>query len=212
MQWHGSWTVDVSEVGEGSRHIRPNQAGEVQVCWHSVEGWEVVVLGGIVMVVVPDGSRQPNQPGLRHEVVVVNVGAGVGVGPVVVASVVVVGSLHPNHPGVLQVEVEVVEVSEVVVDIIDVVVVSSRQPHHPGVWHVEVLDLVGDVVVDVVIVVVPPGSVPLLSKNFQRAQSTHSFSATQSGTSSYSSITVEITVRILWFPMPTLQPLSSTVS
>lgn len=152
----------------------------------------MVVLGGVVVVVVLVGSRQPNQPGSRHELVVVDVvgsavvvsvGAGVGVRPDEVAVVVVVGSLHPNHPGVLQVEVEVVEGSEVVVDTI--VVVSSRQPHHPGVWQVDVLVLIGeDVVEDVMIVVVPPGSVPLLSKNFQRAQSTHSFSWTQFGTSS----------------------------
>lgn len=75
--------------------------------------------------------------------------------------VVVVGSLHPNQPGVLQVLV-VVECSVVVVT--EVVVGSSRQPHHPGVLHVCVRVRVLEVV-EVVVVVVE--SVPLLSKNFQ---------------------------------------------
>lgn len=53
--------------------------------------------------------------------------------------VVDVSSLHPNHPGVLQVAVDVVVVVVLVlVALPSVVVVSSRQPHHPGVWHVVV--------------------------------------------------------------------------
>jgi hypothetical protein len=151
IQWHGSREGDVSGAGEGSRQIKPNQAGEVHVCWHSVEGFEVVVLGGVAVVAVVVGSRHPNQPGSWHELVevvdvdvvecsVVSIGGGVGVGPVDVAAVVVVGSLHPNQPGVLQVEVEVVEISEVVVEPIDVVVVvSSTQPHHPRVLQVDVV-------------------------------------------------------------------------
>jgi len=45
--------------------------------------------------------------------------------------VVVVSSLHPNQPGVLQVDVDVVVVLVLVV--VEVVVVSSKHPHHPGV-------------------------------------------------------------------------------
>lgn len=77
--------------------------------------------------------------------------------------VVVVGSLHPNQPGVLQVDVEV-EVVEVVVMVVE----SSRQPHQPGVLQVSVRVKVGDVVVAVVVVVI---SEPLLRKNFQSTQS-----------------------------------------
>jgi hypothetical protein len=55
--------------------------------------------------------------------------------------VVVVSSLQPNHPGVLQVEVVVVVV--VLVEVTGfVVVVSSKHPHQPGVWHVDVRVLV----------------------------------------------------------------------
>jgi len=82
--------------------------------------------------------------------------------------VVVVGSLQPNQPGVLQVEVEVDDVLvEVVVVVVGPdVVFSSRQPHQPGVLHVSVL-----VRVDVELRVLVIGSVPLLSKNFQLKQS-----------------------------------------
>lgn len=130
----------------------------------------------------------------------VTVGAGVAV---------VVGSLHPNQPGVRQVVVVAVLVGEVVVVVVVVaVVLSSRQPHHPGVLHVEVL--VGDAVVVVVVVVV--ASDPLLRKNFQSSQSKHSSSATHEGTLSYFIITSDITFSILWVPRPTRQPLSATVS
>lgn len=94
--------------------------------------------------------------------------------------VVVVGSLHPNQPGVWQVVVVAVVVAvldEVVVPV--VVVVSSRQPHHPGVLQVWVL-----IAEEVVVVVVVVESEPLLSKYFQLKQSTHSVSASQVGTSS----------------------------
>lgn len=69
---------------------------------------------------------------------VVMTGAGSALGDViVVVKVIVVGSLHPNHPGVLQVEVVIVLVM-VVVGVFDVVVDSSRQPHQPGVLQVSV--------------------------------------------------------------------------
>jgi hypothetical protein len=89
---------------------------------------------------------------------------GVAEGAGAVVSVeVVVGSLHPNQPGVLHVVVVVV------VDVLEdevvgvVVVVLSRQPHHPGVLHVVVRVVVelDELVVDVLL------SEPLLSKNFQ---------------------------------------------
>lgn len=132
------------------------------------------------------GSLQPpNQPRWLHDAVVVDMGivevrltvfvmegAGAAVG---VVDVVVVWSLQPNQPGVLQVEVdvEVVELEEVVV-----VVVSSRQPHQPGVLQVVVLVLVlvdeDDDEVEV--------SDPLLSKKFQLKQSRHSDCRSHFGT------------------------------
>ena len=86
--------------------------------------------------------------------VVVGVAEGAGA---VVPVRVVVGSLHPNQPGVLHVVVVEDEVVEVVV------VVSSRQPHHPGVLHVVVRVVVE---LDELVVEILP-SEPLLSKNFQ---------------------------------------------
>lgn len=105
-----------------------------------------------------------------------------------VGGVVVVGSLQPNQPGVLQVEVDVLidEVDEV--DI--VVVVSSKQPHHPGVLQVDVRVIGGELVVVVVVVVI---SEPLLRKNFHKWQSKHSSSRSHEGTSSYSLMTSDIT-------------------
>jgi hypothetical protein len=50
--------------------------------------------------------------------------------------VVLVGSsLQPNHPGVLQVDVEdvVVVVVLLLVCVPELVVLSSKHPHHPGV-------------------------------------------------------------------------------
>jgi hypothetical protein len=93
---------------------------------------------------------------VRCAEVAVSVADGEGIA---VATVVVVGSLHPNQPGVLQ--VVVVELVDEVVVIF--VVVSSRQPHHPGVLHVvvRVLVEVDELEVDVLL------SEPLLSKNFQ---------------------------------------------
>lgn len=107
---------------------------------------------------------------------VVNV--GLGVAPVFEVSV---GSLQPNQPGVLQlVVVDVAALVAVDVELTVVVVDSSRQPHQPGVLQVVVRVRVFDVLVvrDVVV------SEPLLSKNFQLEQSTHSVSAVHGGTSS----------------------------
>lgn len=115
------------------------------------------------------GSRHPNQPGVWQVDVLLGwmvegwVGEGAGVAEMEDDDIVLVGSLHPNHPCVLHVVV-VVDVSSVVV-VVDVVVVSSKHPHHPGVLHVSVLVCVV-VLVELELVVLPPGSVPLLSKNF----------------------------------------------
>jgi hypothetical protein len=98
---------------------------------------------------------------VRYAEVAVSVADGEGIA---VATVVVVGSLHPNQPGVLQVVVVEVVVVEVVDEVVVIfVVVSSRQPHHPGVLHVvvRVLVEVDELEVDVLL------SEPLLSKNFQ---------------------------------------------
>lgn len=182
------------------------------------EGTDEVIVGaavigggkgpvGLITLLVGSGSsRQPqNLPGMRQEVdvdVVVVV-----VGSVEVVSVVVVLSLHPNHPGVLHVDVEVEVV--VVVVVVGVPVVLSRHPHHPGVWQVDVRVLVRVVAVELEDVVV---SVPLLSYIFHWAQSRHSGVSTHSGTSSYFMITSWMTDRILWVPIPTRHPLSATTS
>ena len=215
-------------VGEGSKHIRPNQASDVHELVLAVLDTVECDVGGDVTewrCLVEDRSWQPKKrPGVLQWLWVVEDGAnvwlslrcpvgltvvvivGLGVAPVLD---VCVGSLQPNQPGVLQLVVVGV-VSRVVVDVEVVVVVvdSSRQPHQPGVLHVDVRVRVLDVL-DVRDVVV---SEPLLSKNFQLKQSTHSVSAVHAGSSSYASMTFLITPRILWFPIPTLQPLSSTVS
>ena len=147
--------------------------------------------GGLDEIIGDVGFRQwPNQSRWRQvdkegkEVDVVRVavtgGAGVALGNDV-ANVVVVRSLHPNQPGVWQVEVEVVEVDDVLVVVVVVLVVSSRHPHHPGVLQVEVrVRVVVQVDEDDVV-----KSDPLLSKYFQLKQSTHSSSAAHFGTSSY---------------------------
>jgi hypothetical protein len=77
--------------------------------------------------------------------------------------VVVVSSLHPNQPGVLHVEVVVVEVL-VLVDVSDVV--SSRHPHQPGVLQVDVRVCILVEDVDVVLALL---LLPMVS--FQRGQS-----------------------------------------
>lgn len=99
--------------------------------------------------------------------VVVRVGAGSALGDViVVVRVIVVGSLQPNQPGVLQEEVVMVLVM-VVVGV--VVVDSSRQPHQPGVLQVSVR--VCEVVLVGLLVLLVVVSLLLLSKNFQLKQS-----------------------------------------
>lgn len=99
--------------------------------------------------------------------VVVIVCAGSALGDViVVVRVMVVGSLQPNQPGVLQEEVVMVLVM-VVVEV--VVVDSSRQPHQPGVLQVSVR--VCEVVLDGLLVLLVVVSLLLLSKNFQLKQS-----------------------------------------
>jgi hypothetical protein len=99
--------------------------------------------------------------------VVVTVGAGSALGDViVVVKVIVVGSLQPNQPGVLQEEVVMVLVM-VVVGV--VVVDSSRQPHQPGVLQVSVR--VCEVVLVGLLVLLVVVSLLLLSKNFQLKQS-----------------------------------------
>lgn len=167
---------------------------------------------GLVVVVVSSSSQQPHHlPGVSQvvvgvAVVVVDDDDVVSCVVVAVVTVLVVLSLHPNHPGVLQVDVDV----DVVVVIVETpVVVVSRQPHQPGVLHVDVRVRVRVVVVDVEVVVV---SVPLLSYIFHWAQSRHSGVKEHSGTSSYFKMTSAMTARILCVPIPTRHPLSATTS
>lgn len=130
------------------------------------------------------------RPGVRHVVVAVwEVCVGVNVvvttaaevlvsDEVVDVEVVSIGSRQfPNHEYLLQVAV-VVTVVEVDDEDDGTVVDSSRQPHQPGVLHVAVLveDVMDVVDLDVV------GTDPLLSKNFQLKQSTHSVSVVGAGT------------------------------
>ena len=112
-------------VDEGAGSLQPNQPSVS----HVVDGdderdlsSEVVVtalvVGGTVVVVtvIFFDSLQPNQPGVKHVVVVYVV---VTTGVVVVADAVVDSSRHPHHPGVLQVVVLVrVEVEVVGVDVV----------------------------------------------------------------------------------------------
>jgi hypothetical protein len=100
----------------------------------------------------------------------VTIGAGAAEGEViVVVRVIVVGSLQPNQPGVLQVVVVNVLVI-VVVEVVDVVVEdSSRQPHQPGVLQVSVR--VSEVELEETVVLLVVVSLLLLSKNFQLKQS-----------------------------------------
>jgi hypothetical protein len=126
---------------------------------------------------------------------VVTVGAGAAEGEVmVVVRVMVLGSLQPNQPGVLQVVVVSVLVI-VVVEVVDVVVVdSSRQPHQPGVLQVSVR--VSDFVLEETVVLLVMVSLLLLSKNVQLKQSWQSVSSSQLGTVSYFSSTSLITLTI----------------
>lgn len=121
---------------------------------------------GSVVEVVSSSSQQPHHlPGVSQVVVgvadvVVVVVVVVMADVEVIVLVVVVLSLHPNQPGVLQVDVE--DELDVVVGVTPEVVLS-RQPHHPGVLQVDVRVRVRVVVVEVAVVVV---SVPLLSYIF----------------------------------------------
>lgn len=159
------------------------------------------------------GSLHPNHPGILHVLVelaaelegdarfvevvvtgvldvVVTIGAGAAVGDVmVIVRVMVVGSLQPNQPGVLQ--DEVVRVLVIVVVGVGGVVVSSKQPHQPGVLQVSVRvwEVVLECLLELVVV-----SLLLLSKNFQLKQSWHSKSSSQEGTVSYFSMTSLITL------------------
>jgi hypothetical protein len=131
--------------------MRPNQPSSVHV---------VVVAVGVGIVDLreprewPGGSspskQPPNQPGYLHDEVdaeevgecevVVTEGAGAGLAfVVVIVDVSSSGSLslQPNQPGVLQVDVDEVDVVLIVVVALPVVD-SSRQPHHPGVLQVSV--------------------------------------------------------------------------
>jgi len=143
--------------------------------------------------------------------VVVTMGAGAAEGDVmVVVRVIVLGSLQPNQPGVLQVVVVSVLVI-VVVGVCDVVVVdSSRQPHQPGVLQVSVR--VCEVVVEETVLLLVVVSLLLLSKKDQLKQSWQSVSSSQLGTVSYFSITSLMTLTIRWVPTPIRQPRSPTVS
>ena len=210
-------------VGEGSTQIKPNHSFEVQVVL--VEEGNEEVEEGLAVVVVEVGSLQPNQPGVLHvleldayvldvgvwERVVVTVGHGMALEDVVgLCEVVVVGSLHPNQPGVSQVVDVEVEVELVVVEVTLVVVDSSKHPHQPGVLQVSVLVRVAEVEVGGLLVVVV--SVPLLSKNFQRTQSVQSVSSSHSGTVSYFVMTSLITLAIRCDHTLFRHPRSPTVS
>lgn len=156
---------------------------------------ERVVGGGVmacrVLVELVELSQQPQKkPGVWHTEVV---GGGVAVVPVLVF----VGSLHPNHPGLVHVVVglgTVVVGAGVGICVVEVVVVGSLHPNQPGVLHVEVVlvevvEVVVAVVVSsrhphhpgvlhvdvlvkvgevVMVVVVVVPSEPLLLKNFHR--------------------------------------------
>lgn len=152
-----------------SKHINPKKPSDVQVVV------EAVLEAIDVLTRVLDGGsspskQSPNHPGYLHDVVVgrevvVNVAVGTGraMCDVVFSSS---PSLHPNQPGVLQVDVDDV----VVVDVffVAVVVGSSRQPHQPGVLQVSVLVLVLGLVVEVGLLdLVVLLSVPFDSKYFQ---------------------------------------------
>jgi hypothetical protein len=141
--------------------------------------WQPQMMPGVLQVLEGESEAEEVDVVLVRSGQLVNPGdwQEVGVGALVVVSegpgvavavVVVVGSLHPNHPGVLQVEVLVVDDSVVVeVVVVVVVVVSSRHPHQPGVLHVDVFVDVGvEVGVEVVDI---SESLPL--KNFHSWQS-----------------------------------------
>ena len=123
--WHV--LVDVASGQSGCSHV---------VVAGSDESWSSVV---VVVDVV--SSQQPQKcPGvLQMDEEMVEM------------PMVVVLSLQPNHPGVLQVDVDVVVV---VGSVVVVVVVLSQQPNQPGVLHVDVeVDVVVETEVGPVVVV-----------------------------------------------------------
>lgn len=157
----------LSSLKEESKPVQ-NTISHRKPSFHSAVGLAVAV------VEVEVGSLQPHHPGVLQVVeeelrledsddevlvlvtgavedVVVTTGAALG-DVMVVVKVMVVGSLHPNQPGVLHEEVVIVLVI-VVVGVVEVV--SSKQPHQPGVLQVsvrvwEVLELVVEIFVVVV--------------------------------------------------------------
>lgn len=152
--------------------MKPNHRLDVHVVSdggsEGLEGEDEDDVDGVVVVA---SLHRPNQPGVLHVVlegvlvivlvIVVTVGLGDGAGDDIAGEEAVeVGSLQPNQPGVLQLDVD----DDVVVEEV-VVVVSSRQPNQPGVLHVSVLVRVYVLVLGTELLVVV--SVPLLSKNFQ---------------------------------------------
>lgn len=118
-------------------------------------GGEVMGCGCVVFAALV--SRQPQiYPGVWQSG---DVGAGM-------VWDVVIGSLHPNQPGVWHVVEEASEVLVAVGMVLlalldDVVVTSSLQPNQPGVLHEDV----DDVVVIGWLVVVAPGVVVVSSRH-----------------------------------------------
>ena len=164
---------------EGSLSRQPKKKAGVWQCLDVVDDLKAAELEVL-------SWQPPKNPGLWQDVETGNVADAAvevrladGAGEAV-AEDVVVGSLHPNQPGVLQVDVvDVLDEDELVVVVL--VVVSSRQPHQPGVSQVVVRVLVEVEELEEVVVL----SDPLLSKYFQLKQSTHSLSGVHFGTSSY---------------------------
>lgn len=166
--------------------MRPNHSLELQLVDVDVDD---AVPGPLVESLHPDQSAFSQ---LAVEVIIADVRDGSAV-----AVVVVVGSLQPNQPGVLQVDVEEDVVVVGGVGTVDVVVIVwvflSLHPNQPGVSHVVVVMVVKYVVVGPEVVLSSrqphqPGvlhvsvlvlvvleellevvvmSEPLLSKNFQ---------------------------------------------
>jgi hypothetical protein len=128
----------------------------------------------VLEAVVKVGSLHlPNHPGCPQEIDdggeetgEVGVEEVVMVGPGTALPAVVVSSLQPNQPGVLQVAV-VVSLVDVEGEVLVVVVLSSKHPHQPGVLQVLVRVRVVDTVLDVEV----EDSELLLLGNFQFVQS-----------------------------------------
>jgi len=122
------WDVDLAVVVS----LHPKNPGVSHTCV------EVDAGGGVVV-----GSlHPPKKPGDLQEVVEVcsdDVFVAVGTNDaLLLVVVVVISSLQPNQPGVLQLDVDDVVVVTSLVVVAPLVVLSSRQPHHPGVLQVSV--------------------------------------------------------------------------